>query len=481
VAFAAPDPNQILPGPASPQPSQAPVAAGGAGAAGAATKQSAATPGVNIPAQPSAQLSAYLGANQQQASEFGGNVANTLSGQTAAAANAIQPAVNTYTGGLYTVPTNEAVNQKVSSAPSTLTPEEKQSFQTELGAAAKVPNVAQTFETTAPYQDLTQNVQKAVEQANLWNSGNNPANLSAALQPFEPAGQSSGNTTLDALLLSQSPGAYSKIQNAVAPAANLQGQLNAGTAQANQSLRDAITQDQAATAAATAAPQTYATNLTAYLKNAVDAATQGNTTQSAKIMADLASNSPTPDDLATLGVSADQWTTLSSQLAGATSAGRPIDLTKYLAQNPSNVTAQNIATPTQYSDVAALQELLGGNAPVVPINATTANDAGTATNPGALNQFDFQGASAAAQTAPLLTRAAALQNEANNARRQYDINHFGGQTPEQFNAYLAGLAKQMEAINNQIAALGSSKAQPFSSSPVPGSPPKRDWWQGNVL
>jgi hypothetical protein len=456
------DPNQITPAVQPASQTSAPVAAGGAGVAGT---KAPATPGQNVPQQPSAQLSAYLGANQPQTNQFAGQIASDVGGKVNAAGNAINPAVNAYTGNLYTVPTDTATNQAVSTAPSTLTPEQTQSFNTELQAGNNAPNSANTFETTSPYQSLTTNIQNAVEQANLWNSGNNPANLSTALQPYEAPTATQGDTTLDALLLSGTPGAYSQIQNAVAPAANLQNQLAAGTTQADTSLQNAIAQDQSTTAAATAAPQTYANNLTSYLQNAVNQATQGDTAQNAQILQDLQNNTPTPADLQTLGVTADQWATLSSQMAADTTA--PINLASYLTQTAPNATAQNIATPTQYADVAALQNILGGNAPVEPITSATANEAGTALTPSQLNSLNIGQAEIDTQTAPLVAQAQAIISEGNSANAAYNSgDHFGGMDPGTFNNYINMLNSQLAGINQQLQTIYANNPQFSGQSDV---------------
>jgi hypothetical protein len=408
------DSNELTPSlPQIGQPNQlAPVSSGGTGLGGA-TKQSASTPGQNIPAQPSAQLSAYLNANQPQATQFAGNIATQAGQQTQAAANAIQPAVNTYTGQLYTAPNDPALNAQVASSPSSLTPAQQQEYKQEISASSQPPNAANTFETSAPYQSIAQNVQNAVEQQNLWNSGNNPANLSTALHPYESPNATSGDTTLDALLLSQSPGAYSQIQQAVSPASQLQSQLTAGTNQADKALQNAIATDTAATPAAQAAAQTYANNLTQYLNNQVTQAQAAGNTNNAQILKDVQSGNLSPADLSALGITAAQYQTLQNELSapltqpivvppiaipgwpseqGATQVfgtlPNAISLTQYLNQtNPSTINAANEATAQNYADVAALQSLLGGNAPILPITSTTANEAGTA--PQNLSSFNI--------------------------------------------------------------------------------------------
>ena len=462
-------PNDIQP--AQPAQQQGPINAGGALGAGigGATKTAANTPGQNTPAQPSAQLSAYINANQPQTQALAGTVANQVGGQVQAAGNAIQPAVNTYTGQQYTVPTDATVNQQVATAPSQLTPQQTGTYQTELGAAANAPNSANTFETTPAYTDLAGNIQSAVTQANLWNSGNNPANLSTALQPFESPTATQGDTTLDALLLSGNPQAYGTIESAVAPAANLQSQLTAGTTQADQSLQNAIAQDTATTAAAQAAPQTYANNLTSYLTNAVNQATQGDQAANAQILSDLQNNTPTPTDLSTLGVTPEQWTQLSSDMAGAAAANVPISLQNYLTQStptagaagatgPGVYTPSNEASAQQYADIAALQSILGANAPTEPITSATANQAGTAPSLASLDQFNYANADKAAANnatvAGLEAQANAYASEIAQANDSWaGTQHFAGMNADQFNQYVNSLNGGIADINAQIQAI----------------------------
>ena len=409
MAYIQPQDQQAV-NPASPATQTAPVAAGGQGVAG--KSNSPQTPGVNVPAQPSAQLSAYLNASAPQAAQMAGNVAGTVGGQINSVGNAILPAVNTYTGQLANVPTNTDINQSVEKSPASLTPAEQQTFKTELSAEQNTPNSASTFETTAPYQSLTSQVQAAVEQANLWNAGNDVSSIKTALSPFESPTSTSGDTTLDALLLSQSPSAYSQIQQAVAPAANLQNQLTAGTTQADQYLQQAIANDIAATQAAQGAGQTYATNLQNYLNQAVVSERSTQAAQEvayAKAVSDLASGNITPTDANLLGLSSDnvsalqainpliskidnEWNTDGplSPRAGVLYPGYPNTLTTplnfttlagYLYPSAAPVvTPQNVATSQNYADVAALNAMMGANAPAVPLTSATANQAGSNLN-----------------------------------------------------------------------------------------------------
>lgn len=460
MAFVDNDPNS----PAVAQQGQsAPVTAGGAGMAG--VQKAANTPGVNVPAQPSAQLKDYLAANQSQATNFAGQIASDVGGKVQSTAQAIPQAVNTYTGQLYNVPTDAAVNNQVATHPGGLNDAQKATYQQELGASAKVPNAANTFETTQPYQNLTGQIQKNVETANLWNAGNNPASLSTALTPYEPQTATSGDRTLDALLISGTPGAYQQISNAVSPAAGLQGSLDAGTSKANASLRNAITQDQAATASANQAAQTYAQNLTAYLQSAVKSAQDKAKSTNSQVIADLKSGKITPDDASALGLNPDQAnalvsaaSTANADSAAANLGGLPIALTNYLLQgNPQDISAVNTATAQDYADVAALDSILGSNAPVVPITPDTASQAGKAP---LQNYLDYASALKAANLSDQIAKlqldaeqAAGAGQSANNA---WGYDHFGGQSADDFNSYISGLNSRIGSDNSQIQALAAA-------------------------
>jgi hypothetical protein len=391
----------------APGQGQAPIAAGGAGLAGGAKPKDAAAnaPGQNVPAQPSTQLSAYLTANQPQAAQFAGQVAGQVGQQVASAGAGILPAVNTYTGAIVNTPNDPALNQQVQTAPGSLTPDQQAAYEAELAAGANPPNAAGTFETTQGYQDLAGQIQQATEQANLWNAGNNPAALAIALQPYEAPNATAGDTTLDALLLSQSPGAYGQIQAATAPAAGLQDQLTAATTGADTALQSAIASDTAASQGATGAAQTYATDLTNYLNGQV-AANQATQTAANKAGAtlntDLQSGKLTAADAQAFGIPADQaqaWATNYDTLnadvgkeTGPVSGPPRPNLANYLTQpTQPTISDATVASGQNYSDVAALQQMLGAGSPItLPIDAGTASQAGTGTPTGAAS-FDSSG------------------------------------------------------------------------------------------
>lgn len=376
---------------------QAPIAAGGAGVGG--STKAASTPGQNLPAQPSAQLSAYLSANQPQAAQFGQDVAGQVSNQINAAGQAIPQAVNTYTGQLYSVPTDASVNSAVETSPSSLTDAQKSIYQNELGAAGKAPNSAGTFETTGGYQDAASKVQGAVDQANLWNSGNNPANISTALAPYESPNATAGVRTLDSLLLSQTPAAYNQIRSAVAPAAGYQAQLASGTKDANAALQAAIAQDQAATTGAQGSAQKFTGNLNNTLAAYLAQAQKDADTYNGQVNQIAGKEALVQPQAASLQDAIAAYNDMvASAQSGNWKPGVPVgdpsifsDLSpiSYGQQGaiPAPAGAPSVSqlgTAQNYSDLAALQALLGDsafgglNSAITP---ATANQAGTYTSP----------------------------------------------------------------------------------------------------
>lgn len=425
MAFVQPEENEVTPAPVNPA-QNAPVSSGGAGVGGA-TKQAASAPGQNVPAQPSAQLSAYLSANQPQAAAFGQNVAGQLGSQVNAVGQGINTALSNYGSSIYSVPTNpqttngqtagqvnggvgiqprfatapvnQSIDQAVSTSPSSLNAQDQATYEQQLTAAQNAPSPTSTFETSAPYSGLVSDIQNAVNTANLWNSGNNVANLSTALTTggFEGPNATTGDTTLDSLLLSQTPAAYFQIQNAVAPAANLQGQLNSGATQADASLQNAIANDQSATAGAQQAAQTYAQNLTSYLNGQVATNQSTENAQQAEnntISNDIATGNLTAADAAALGYPntptsgfAADYNLLNQGITqGNPVPISPIDLESYLSSGEApSISAATVATPQNYSDVAALQSILSAGdyslPEALPINSSTATQAGLGLNP----------------------------------------------------------------------------------------------------
>lgn len=209
----------------------------------------------------------------------------------------------------------------------------------------------------------------------------------------------------------------------------------------------------------------------------MNAAQSANASGNTQLLSDLTNNTPTQADLTALGITPAQWATLSGQLAqdatettanANTNLGdenvavspTQLNLSQYLTQSPVAVSAANEATAQDYANVAALNSLLGANAPVEPINASTAAEAGTAPTIASQNAFNLAGAEEAAQLDPIESQAQALSTYANWALGQYNNNgHFGGQTPQQMATFITDINGAIENLNNQAAQIANTAAQ----------------------
>jgi hypothetical protein len=155
--------------------------------------------------------------------------------------------------------------------------------------------------------------------------------------------------------------------------------------------------------------------------------------------------------------------------------GSPVSLQNFLNQTGAgSITEQNVATPEDYANVAAIQSLLGSNAPTVPIGATTAGQAGTApTNIGTLNVGNAQQAlSVSDQIAKLQQDAEQKVAYGNYLVGQWNANHFGGQNANQFNSYMnSQVNAPIAADDAQIKALaGQTLPGQVAQNATPGEP-----------
>lgn len=234
-----------------------------------------------------------------------------------------------------------------------------------------------------------------------------------------------GVTALNSAILSQDPNALNSVETAYQPFNNLLGNLSTGAAGVNANIgreqADATASAKAANDAIASQIGSFNTGVTGALTN-----TQKNLTdQNTRIKADVASGNVTPEDIKAMGMTPEQWSSLSAaQKAaatphdvssnqgqyGASSGTANIDLTNFLNQTDPNalLNASNTATPEDYAKAQAFQTLLNGlnlNAPSTIINSSTANQAGTA--PTNFNTFDYQTAMNTAQQAQTSEIAAA--------------------------------------------------------------------------
>lgn len=283
----------------------------------------------------------------------------------------------------------------------------------------------------------------------------------------------SGVTALNSAILSQSPEALGQVESAYKPFSNLLTNLNTGA----QGVDTTISKEQAdAASSAKAANDAISSQINALntgVGSELTTAQNNAVTQANTLKADLAAGTISPTDLQALGMTADQWNSLSaadkaaatSQMVtsangqfGANSGTANIDLTNFLTSQDPNLAynTANVATAGDYAKAQAFQTLLNGlnlNTPTMAINPTTASQAGTA--PTNLNNFDYGTALSTAQS----TKA----DEIAGAQAYADALAAGADDAH------AQLAAQTAAKNSMIAKAGAAANTIVGSSEAVGA------------
>ncbi len=386
------------------------VPAGGAGSAGA-TGTNPASAGGQF-----ASMGQYLKANMNQAEPLAGKLTSGigqeytgLEGQNQAALSSIGSQVSAQPD--YSK-ANDTIAQEAAN-PTSFAGDQGNvaSFQNLLKASYNGPTSA---ESTNDYTNQQNAINKSIaqgQQAVTTESGRE--NLLAKNE----AKPTTGVTALNSAVLSKSPTALSSVENAYKPFQNLLTGLQSGATEQNKAIADKQTQAATAKKAASDALTSQMTGLNTAVGGELTAAQQKLAAQNAQVKSELAAGTPSDATLKSLGITSDQWNSLSAaQKAaatsqdvysnqhqfGATSGTSNIDLTGFLNQNdPNNVlNAGNVATKEDYDKAAAFQSLLGGlnlDTPTMAINPSTAAQAGTA--PTSASNFDYQTALTTAQQA----------------------------------------------------------------------------------
>lgn len=267
------------------------------------------------------------------------------------------------------------------------------------------------------------NVNQAMQEGAL---NETPGGLNVLAQQVEGktgGGQSQGINQLDTLLLGGSPDAMQTVKNAADPFKTLNDYINSqntaigGTISANQAAADKARND---ANAALLGPSGATTQLNQSIDSQVAAQRQAAQGQIDQIKQALGSENPTPQQLASVGVTGEQWQALHDQLQAAqvssdvTSANgqwtagtgtTDIDLTNWLQQQSPDmaINRQNVATADQYARAQALQKLIGSDK--FTTDLTDPSQAGTASTN--LNKFDYEGALASTSGVWQSERAAA--------------------------------------------------------------------------
>ena len=368
-----------------------PVTTGGSSgqASGGTTGGGTSAAGTSTQFAPSAtKLSDYLSTNAPQAAQQGQTIAGNLTSGYNQAQGDINSAISgfgTNVQGGYTAANPDLVS-KAASNPTDFAKDSGnvQGFQNLWNDTYTGP---QNFESTTPYQNVQNEVQNAVSNAQNVQS---PAGLSTYLNSQAKGNYLPGMATLDTALVQGSTEANKAIQDAAKPYAGLTDYLTGQVSQADQ----AVPAAQAQAAANKAAIQnqftgaggvipTYETNLqnqtTAAQKAAQDAIDQekaflgtGNNWQG------LFGNQ---QQLSDLGLTPDQYNNLLQEQDYLQQYGKGNipNASQYLtAINPTvDINQANNATAQNYSDIAALQQLTGQDLSSY-LNSENASQAGTA-------------------------------------------------------------------------------------------------------
>jgi hypothetical protein len=425
--------------PAQNQAANQPATSGGAGAvsstgSGNVTGQVVGT--ANAP-QPFQNISAYLEANAPQSAALAGQVANSVSAPITQAQNDIgtssQNFVNSVNAG-YT-PQDSNVVTSAASDPTKFAsdPNNIAAFQKQLNDTYAGPL---DFTALPDYSNLQTEVANAQARGT---SAQTPTGIGTLLQDIEGPNYTAGINNLDTLLTTQDPNNVKTIRAAGDLANttnnNLGNLLNTQTAQNTQTVKDAQAKAAAASGAARDAflgPTGTLSNLNGAITSSTTAKTAQAKAQQDKLLADLKAIYSTPQDtaattlgtygggstpwynttnytvgdlapadLSALGIAPDQWAALQTAMQNAGTsvnetgnnfgAGSPtsqIDLTQFLTQlQPSTISNANVATPEQYAEASAIQQLLGTLPAGTAINPGDAALAGTA--PASLTNFNY--------------------------------------------------------------------------------------------
>ncbi len=416
----------------------------GAGVAGANSAPKAPTSNVqqNVAPQQNqgyTDVASYLNANQQGGNQLGSQVASNLSNQYNTTKQGIDTSAGSANKAVQSgyIPENTQLIQQVASNPTAAAGDSNLSsqFQGQLNDTYGGPT------SWADYGTQQGNVNQATQNAGLLGKpGGNNVLIQQVENQTQPGHISQGINALDTMLFSGNQGAVNQAKQAAAPINTLNDYLNAantgvlGNISAGQQGAQQASQD--ALNAFTGANGTL-TNLNSAVTNNTSKALSDAQAQQAQLKADLTSGQLTPQDLVALGMGQNDWTALQNNLArantsqymtghnfGAASATQKIDPLQALQQQDPTamINAGTVATPEQYQQMAAIQQLLGSKTPQgLAINPLNASQAGTY-NPANLNQFDFGGLNTYAQNVGDQERAAA-QAQADQLTAAADAKH----------------------------------------------------------
>jgi hypothetical protein len=451
-------------------------------------------------------VSAYLNANQQGGQQLGqqvaGNITNAYNATKGGIDTSAQNTQKQISAGY--IPENTQLIQQVSANPTAAASNKDtlSAFQGQLNDVYGGPT------SWADLGNQQANIATAQQNADISRPGMANVMAQTVEQQLNPGQTSAGINALDTLLLTGNPGAVQAVQQAASPYNDLNAYLNSQNAGIGQQVTGAQDSAQRAAANALAAGTGGVNTLNTNITGATQKALTDAQARQASIKADIANlyggqaagttgttlgvygggTTPwyntqnynvgqlAPEDLAAMGMTQDQWNALqgSMQQAGTTGtvnsnfAGSPhhfaatrptsqYDIGQYLNQiDPTQaINAGNVATPEQYAQMNAWNQLLGSKAPTQTeaINPALASLAGTY-NPNSLNQFDYN---AALQGSQGLTAAQqkAAQDEANALESNANLAHAESQHHGGLFGYVPSSVKQGLQLANPVSYFGN--------------------------
>lgn len=371
-----------------------------------------------------ASLNQYLTANQGKAEPLAGkitaDVGKQYQGLEAAGQQALQQigskvSANTGAENAQQTLAEQAANP-VSFASD---PGKVKSFQNLLTASYGGP---QSAESTAEYAKQQADINKTIAEGQKSvqsEAGRQNLLAKTANRP------TSGVTALNSAILSHSPEALAAVENSYKPFQGLLSGLDTGAAEANKTI--AAQQEKAATARKEASEalkgQIGALNQDVTAKTA--AAQKALADQNARIKSELAAGNVSDQSLQALGITRDQWNSLSAaqkaaatsqdvysnqRQFGATTGTANINLGDFLTQQDPNqvINMANAATKEDYDKAQAFKTLMGNlnfGAPDLVLNPNAAAQAGKA--PTDVTDFDYETALNTAKQAKADSIAAA--------------------------------------------------------------------------
>lgn len=281
-------------------------------------------------------------------------------------------------------------------------PGKVKSFQNLLTAQYGGP---QSAESTSEYAKQQADINRAIAQ------GQSSVQSEAGRQNLlakTAAKPTSGVTALNSAILSSSPEALASVEGAYKPFQNLLTGLQSGAAEQNKAI--AAQQEKTAAARKQSAEalkgQMSALNQDVTARTA--AAQKNLAAQNERIKSELAAGNVSDQSLAALGMTRDQWNSLSAaqkaaatpqdvfsnqRQFGATTGTANINLGDFLRQQDPNqvLNAANVASKEDYDKAQAFRTLMGNlnlGAPDLVLNPNAAAQAGKA--PTDLTDFDYE-------------------------------------------------------------------------------------------